>query len=168
MAKGKEEEKLGCLQRCQGAVTSTEDSEVLQVTQAAAVTVSQFASLILTGPEWASGSFAPQAAERNHSPCWNTHCCCIQQVERTKDEHHFGHQADNLPVGKMYGLIRGSSTTQSLVLTYLPQSTTKADPSSLIPACHHGSVPVLEAAVLPRNTGKWGRTFEERLPDGGL
>lgn len=33
----------------------------------------------------------------------NTHCCGIQQVEWTKDEHHFGHQGDNLPVGKRDG-----------------------------------------------------------------
>lgn len=42
MARGKEEEKLRCLQQCQGAATGT---EVVQVTQAAALIVSQLASL---------------------------------------------------------------------------------------------------------------------------
>lgn len=60
LARGKEEGKLGCLQQCQGAATSS-----------FSVTVSRFASLEHFNRSRVGFRqlCTPQAAERNHSTC---------------------------------------------------------------------------------------------------
>lgn len=117
---------------------------MLQLMQVAAVTVFQFASLyhFNRSRELKSALQSPlhPSLQREITLCWNTHCCCIKQVERSKDDHHFGHQGNNLPVEKMYVLIRESSMGWSqdiLVLTHLlARCDACSQPTRLVGSAH--------------------------------